>query len=58
MPERLDYVAEDAGGLEPVSLYPNRNNREKYRENQKNGPEMSTISSPNAASMRAFGGIP
>jgi hypothetical protein len=36
--ERLDWLADDAVGFEPVSKLKFPNNREKYRENRKIGP--------------------
>jgi hypothetical protein len=36
--QRLDWLAEDAVGFEPVSKLKFPNNREKYRENRKIGP--------------------
>jgi hypothetical protein len=37
-PQRLDCLADDAVGFEPVSKLKFPNNREKYRENRKIGP--------------------
>ena len=54
-PQGPNCLAEDAGGLEPVSLLITGKNTGKIG---KTGPEISTTSSPNAASMRVFSGIP
>jgi len=57
-PQRLDCLADDAVGFEPVSKLKFPNNREKYRENPKIKPEMTTASSLNAASIGVFGETP
>jgi hypothetical protein len=45
----VDCVVADAVAVEPVSTMKIPDNREKYRENQKNKPEATTTSSLNTA---------
>jgi hypothetical protein len=53
-----DCVVANAVAVEPVSTKEIPNNREKYRENRKIKPEVTTTSSLNAASIWVFSDIP